>query len=126
MRELIQQLQPYNSPDPRDSLLFILHDMDATDKHRELVLCYSKARTDVPFSVLREWKSRNLIPSDKGGRVDNLTPELIRELKKHAKIVPQIAFSNFGRRPAEPVVPALMELYNFTNGTLLLFYRQLC
>jgi hypothetical protein len=125
VRGLIEQFQPYNTPDPRDSPLFILHDMDITDKHRELVLCYSKAMADVPFPVLREWKSRNLIPSEKGGHVESLTPELVREFKKHAKVVPQIAFSNFGRRTTEPVVPALMELYNFVNNTMLLFYKKL-
>jgi hypothetical protein len=115
VKKLIGDLQPYNSPDPRDSLLFVLHNMDITDKHKELLLCHSKGMAHVPYDILREWKARNLIPSDQGGKMDDLTPELVREFEQHAKVVPQIAFVNFGRMTSEPIIPALMELYNFVN-----------
>src|SRR5579864_7615214 len=36
VRDLIERLQPYNSPDPLDDPLLILHKMNVIDKHREL------------------------------------------------------------------------------------------
>jgi hypothetical protein len=37
-RPLIEALQPYRSPDPPNSILQIVHDLDITDKHRLLVV----------------------------------------------------------------------------------------
>jgi hypothetical protein len=47
-RRAIEALQPYNAPDPVDSPLLILHNMDIWDKHRELVLCFGTGAIAYP------------------------------------------------------------------------------
>lgn len=98
--ELIKALQPYKAPDATDAPIWIIHDMDIVDKHRELILCPSTVRIEIPASL---WPyadyDRNALP-----------PEIEDDLYRNLKVVPQISFRNFGRREIQPVIPALKFL----------------
>jgi hypothetical protein len=98
--DLIKALQPYNAPDPLDAPIFIIHHMDIVDKHKELILCPSTVRIELPtrFAAYAD-QERAAIPAD-------IEDDLYRNLK----VVPQISFLNFGRRETQPVVPALKFL----------------
>jgi hypothetical protein len=99
---LINDLQPYNAPDAADAPIWIIHDMDIVDKHRELILCPSTVRIEIPASL---WPYADYDRSA-------LPPEIEDDLYHNLKVVPQISFKNFGRREIQPVVPALKFLHS--------------
>ncbi len=118
---LIEVFQPYNSPNPVDSPLSIIHKMDITDKHRELVLCFPTAAVPVSADIVNRYVRYKggdpfVAPFDLGA-------EVIANFKRDPKIVPQVSFKNFGGRQIEPVVQGLTELQNFTVGVLGMFER---
>ncbi len=95
--ELIRALQPYNAPDPLDAPIFIIHQMDVVDKHRELILCSGTGRIDIPSNfALYARQERSSVPS-----------HIEDDLYQNLKVVPQISFLNFGRRKIVHVVTAL-------------------
>jgi len=50
-RSLIERLQPYNSPDPAANPLYIIHDFDIIDKHKELVICFASGTAVFPTEM---------------------------------------------------------------------------
>jgi hypothetical protein len=106
LRNLIEQLQPYNAPDPLDDPLLILHSMDIVDKHREIVLCLSAGGMDFPSNM------RDVIESYQPANPQLNSAQVAFKFKRHGKLLPQVAFKDFGRREIEPVVPGLTELLN--------------
>jgi hypothetical protein len=110
-RRLIEKLQPYNSPDPVDCPLLILHKMDIIDKHRELVLHMPTGAREVHM-VPVEMAADFLM--GKQSRISSKdAAALAHKLKGYGNLVPQIAFKEFGRREVQPVVPGLMQLNNY-------------
>jgi len=108
----IEALQPYNSANPVESALLVIHNMDITDKHRELVLCLSTGAVEVPHEVVGRVVAK-LRPSYQQGIMDGaFEAELQREIENHAKIVATISFANFRGREFEAIIPAMMELNN--------------
>ena len=104
---LIELLQPYNSPDPLCSSLWIVHDMDITDKHRGLVLCVPTPAIFVPMDLF------NRFLSYERGEPGSVPVDVGAELHNNPQILPQIAFREFGGRGVEPIVQGLTELHNF-------------
>jgi len=102
----IERLQPYNSPKPLETPLFILNDMDITDKHRELVLCIAGGGIAIPPDVFQRSIMRYMqgIITEAEGQA---------ELQPYAQFVPSIAFRNSGNREPEAILPVLIELHNF-------------
>jgi hypothetical protein len=112
VRGLIERLQPYNAPDPTDSPLLIIHKMDVFDKHRELIICASTGAFEFPSGVIERFASYQR------GEPGSKPVDLKAEFEAHGKVVPQISFKNFGRRDIHPVVPALIELFNYTDEVM--------
>jgi hypothetical protein len=108
VRNLIEKLQPYNFPDPLDSPIFIIHHLDVTDKHRELVLSTSTGSIEIPTGLFLRYTAHQ---REHGGLVSS---DLEDELERHSKVVPQISFTKFGRREIKPIVPGLKQLHNVT------------
>jgi hypothetical protein len=107
VRSLIEALQPYNCPDPIDSAMLIIHNFDVIDKHRELVIVVSTPAIQMPMEVMQK-----AIKYQCG--VPGLAPiDFKKEFEAHGEIVPQVAFDEFGRTKAEPIVQALSALQNF-------------
>lgn len=105
--ELIGLLQPYKAPDPKDTFLYIVHDLDRIDKHRELVgYIPTGAREFFPHAY--EFVSRYQREHPELSAAD-----LAFQLKPYGNLVPQISFKEFGWRGVQPVVPGLMELNNY-------------
>jgi hypothetical protein len=110
VRDLINKLQPYNAPDPLDDPLFIIHSMDIIDKHQELVICSSAGGMDFPLGM------RNEVESYQRVHPELTSAEVVFQFKTYGKLVPQVVFKDFGRRRIQPVVPGLMELFNYVVG----------
>jgi len=123
--KLVDALQPYNSPNPVESLLLVIHNMDITDKHRELVLCISTPAFEVPTDVMMQIIAKYPVAHQNGVIDAALDAELERAVKHHAKIAPTISFANFAGRELEPIVPAMIELNNEILSVVSQFDRYL-
>lgn len=106
MRLFIESLQPYNSSDPVSNPILILHKMDITDKHRELILSVPTGGRDFPPEM------RLFIMTYQRIHPELTAADIAFQFKGHGKLRPQISFTDFGRREIEPVIQGLMELYN--------------
>jgi hypothetical protein len=104
---LIEHFQPYNSPDPTNTYLYIVHNFDRIDKHRELVLCFPTGAREFPPDL------QSFVARYQREHPELRSVEVAINLKAYGKLVPQIAFKEFGRREVQPVVQGLMELNNF-------------
>jgi hypothetical protein len=115
---LIEQMQPYNSPDPLDDPSWIIHDMDRVDKHQELVIIAVGFDLFAPpylEELARRYASEDIpIPAD-----------IALQLQKYIKLSPDIAFRQFGKRENQPVIPSLSYLEETIRGAVGLFAELL-
>jgi hypothetical protein len=110
--KLINDLQPCNTTNALSHPLLIIHKMDITDKHRELVLCFSSGGFEVPYEIYQRAVDKFVACNEHGTEAE-LSAQLAREMKSLTKIVATISFRDFGGRELQPIVPALVELHNF-------------
>jgi hypothetical protein len=103
---LIEELQPYKTPDPVESLIFILHTLDVIDKHREVFLTYGSGMRQVPKDM------EALVEACHRQHPELAPVDLALHFKGYGNLIPNISFRNFGRRTIQPIVPALIELNN--------------
>ena len=108
VKSLVEQFQPYNATDPLDHPLLIINDFDIIDKHRELVVCYATGSVAFPTEM------QGIIEGYKREHPELDSAEIARHFKGHGTPQPCISFRNFGRREIEPVIPGLMQLFNYT------------
>lgn len=106
IRSFIESLQPYHSPDPVNDPLFILHDMDIFDKHRELILISASGGRRLPPEM------KSIVEAYEREHPEFNSAEVAHKFKGYGELRPQVSFTNFGRREFEPVVLGLLELYN--------------
>jgi hypothetical protein len=105
---VIEESQPCNAPNPLDTPLLIIHELDRIDKHHEIVLVIRRFNMGItiPKSVLGSiiiWGSQQM---DK----DAFTEYFAQKVE--VKISPYIAFAKFGHRENQPIRPSLMQLAN--------------
>jgi hypothetical protein len=112
VRALIKGLQPYKSANPIDDPLLIIHKFDIVDKHKELLLCFAAG------SVVFMNDMKPILESYQRAHPELNRAEIARHFKGHGVLQPDIAFRNFGKREIEPVVPALMDLFNYTVNAM--------
>jgi hypothetical protein len=117
---LIEDLQPYNGLYPRTAALWIIHNMDRIDKHRELIIVGNVGNVELPTAELAAKFAHSIRKESPG-----FTPELREQLKKYGKITPHVVFRNFGGRKHQPVVPGLQDLLDFTRDVVGLFESDL-
>ena len=108
VRELIEGLQPYKSPSPFDDPLFIIHNFDIVDKHRELLLCPSAGTRVLPNSM------KPLIEGYQRAHPELNSAQVQAYFKDYGPLQPCIAFRNFGQRKIHPAIPGLMDLFQYT------------
>jgi hypothetical protein len=107
-RALIERLQPHNAADPLNDPLWIIHDFDIVDKHRELVVCAGIGRLVVSVEM------GPIIESYKRAHPELNPAQIARHFDRHGTTQPSVSFRNFGRREIQPVIPGLTELFNYT------------
>lgn len=108
VRSLIERLQPYNSAQPFDDPLWIIHDFDITDKHRELVLSIPTGARNFPIEM------QPVIEAYQRAHPDLDATEVAHHFKEHGPMTPCISFRDMGGRKIQPVVPGLTNLFNYT------------
>lgn len=110
--DLIKRLQPYNSSDPVDYPLFIIHSFDIVDKHRELLLCVSTGSTVFP----KELEGR--IKAYERAHPELDPAQIARHFKDYGTTKPCVSFKNFGRREPYPLTQGVAELFNYTVNAI--------
>jgi hypothetical protein len=109
---LIEGLQPYNAADPIDDPLFIVNDFDITDKHKELVVCAGTGSMVFPPHM------QSVIESYERAHPEADSAKIARHFKQYGIVKPYISFRNFGRREIQPIIPGLVELFNYAFNTV--------
>jgi len=100
----IQCLQPYNAAEPFDDPLFVIHDMDRFDKHRELAIVFMgihrQYSTEATKAIMDYQKAKS--------------PELFSiaqdAIKKYSRSTMDVAFLQKGQGEGKAVVPYLTVL----------------
>ena len=104
---LIEYLQPYYSPDPRDHPLVILHKLNIHDKHRDVPICVSTGGIPIAMEVMERYIRYYR------GEPGSAPVDVTADFQRNPQIVPQISFKNFGGREIEPLIQGLAQLNNF-------------
>ena len=120
-RNLIESLQPYHCPPtimngPRAHPLWIIHDMDRVDKHRELVITLAAfdIRSDGPTQAWGMFYRQADFPEWE-------IAGLSKSLDPNSEITPQVSFRNFGGWEIKPVIPGLKRLSASVHQVLVVF-----
>ena len=140
-RRLIQSVQPFTTPTPDDTILFVVSQYDNADKHRLLVVVTAVAdlgRTvtigtngTIAETEERRGKHPNIIGfgetgpkkvSREGSIVFSIKlAEPAPELTADALLVPQLALDQCGRVKFSPLIPTLRNILAGTQHTVELF-----
>src|ERR1700727_2294958 len=121
--EWIEKVQPYNAgADAANDPLLIVHNMDRFDKHRELAMVDSSAIITFPPNMTEIYRKTLLYREGKLPISEN--PMLSRALKDHAKVTPHVAFRQFGKRRAQPVISGLAKLFDEISVLVGVFATQ--
>lgn len=112
VRSLIERVQPYNATDPADDPLWLIHDFDIVDKHRELILCVGTPSIVLPRNI------QGILESYQRAHPQLDAAQVARHFKGHGASQPCISFRNFGRREVEPVTEGLIRLFNHAIGVV--------
>jgi hypothetical protein len=107
-RSLIERLQPYNAADPTDDPLWLIHDFDIIDKHKELILCVGTGGVVLPRTM------QNVIESYQRAHPDFDSAQVARHFKSYGPSQPFVSFRNFGGRGIKSVTEGLIGLFNYT------------
>jgi hypothetical protein len=112
-RALVKLYQPCYGPDPLNSPLTIVHDMDRFDKHRELVLVVPAFKLHFRYDDMLAY-----IAHKKAEAPADVLGELERAVQMNAQLTRQIAFQHFGTREPEPVIPGLHALLEAVRSVI--------
>jgi hypothetical protein len=116
----IDRLQPHKSIEPSHTFLWRVHDMDRTDKHRELTLVIA-----TPGAHLEANAFRHVVTVYKAGiPIGQIPLPGIFNMKVNTKICAYVAFGQPVKGEYEPVIPFLQQLHRFTLDTVEAFAAE--
>ena len=117
----IDELQPYKRADPLNHPLWLIHDMDIFDKHRELNLVVVAIGTSI--RATGKQRVRAVKDSATGGmRIIGATGP--QKVEVYVELSAQVTFSNVGTRENEPTIPLLQQLSGFAADSVELFSSE--
>ena len=105
---LIEKLQPYNAANPLADPLWIINNFDIIDKHKELVMSVPSGSVFFPTDM------KPIIESYQRVHPEFDAVEVAHKFQSYGTLMPYISFRDFGRREFQPVIPGLVELYNYS------------
>jgi hypothetical protein len=112
---LIKKLQPYKRSKPMNNPLVIVHEFDRIDKHRTLVLVVASYKISAQSIPQQRYANPIII-----GGVHVPRP-IDQPMKMNAQITTQVAFSKFGKRKNQPIIPAIKELLDAIRDVVRMF-----
>jgi hypothetical protein len=115
----IERLQPYNGGDVA-ALLWTLHDMDVTRKHRALVHAYSSPHG---IGIYKFGTNPELDDFLRGRAPDEgyTFPREPADPNYHIQIRIEVSLGHTGALTAEPIAPSLHKLCDLAEGIIRLF-----
>jgi hypothetical protein len=117
----IDSLQPYWVTNPLRHSLWLIHDMDIFDKHRELKMAVFIAKLNISGNVQVKGFGQQM-PWEKRPRsmfiLDN------PEVDMKAQMFAQVTFSEFSGRDDESIIPTLQHLLRFTTDAIESFAEE--
>ena len=123
-RQLIERLQPYHRSEailtgPLNDPLMMIHDLDRIDKHRQLTIaiCGFAIETSGMAGI-------HVLLQRYAGRTEDEIASLATTLDPNTKLIPQVAFLEFGGRRVQPVVPGLSKMAQHVKAVVELFDRE--
>ena len=108
-KEFIGSFQPYLGPDPTIDPLFIIHEMNRLDKHRELIIVYTGFQRKMGSSAREFFWQYNQM------KTEEAWANLQAAFKADSQVTPQIAFGKIGGWENKAVVPCLAELLSYVR-----------
>lgn len=118
----IESLQPYHGTNPARHPLWLIHDFDRIDKHRELVLVVYIMLMNISATAQVSAVGELLPWELKPRNVRFVAPP--RNVEVNVKMSAQISFSEFNKRDDEPVIPMLKNLLRFTTDAIESFAKE--
>jgi hypothetical protein len=118
VRKRIVSVQPYRNGGGNDPLA-IIHRIDVTDKHRELVMINNIGTVSLPEPLAAEFRTYL------SGTTKLVSARFKTEFNKYGPVTPQVVFREFGDRKRQPVIPSLAQLVAHTKYVVLLFRDKL-
>ncbi|MBI1749365.1 MAG: hypothetical protein HY234_06230 [Acidobacteria bacterium] len=116
--KIIERVRPYNTRNPLEDPLAIVHDLDRVDKHHAIVLVVGTFDLNIPFP-------KNLFaamaPLDLSRYMQDETYAKQFDLKIELKLSRQVAFSRIGQGENKTVIPTLTHLENAVRDVIGLF-----
>jgi len=107
IRDMIGDLQPYQSLTPTRTFLWVINDMDIVDKHQELIVMFDSGEF-IPNEPHRFAAFQREHP--------DLSPvQLARHFQREGRFFSQISFRKFGGWAIQPVIPGLEQLTNHVS-----------
>jgi hypothetical protein len=143
-RKLIESVQPYASPTPDDTILYVISQYDNADKHRLLVVVTAVAYlgesitigvdNEIAEAQHRKGRMPNIIGFGEMGpkklSVDGTVVFSIKlaepapELTADATLNLQLALDQCGRVKCAPLIDTLRHLFEGTRHTIELFAKE--
>ena len=105
---LIEKLQPYNAANPLADPLWIINNFDIIDKHKELVMGVPSGSVFFPTDM------KPIIESYQRVHPEFDAVEVAHNFQSYGMLMPYISFRDFGGREFQPVIPGLVDLFNYT------------
>lgn len=136
--QLLDTVQPYHAPTPRDAPLYVLTDLDNRDKHRALLAIGAAARMGDQLVAVE--MPGVPVPNPAGFAIGGLSPPKTVEMTPNGALVFEVEFArparhigfemefnvnlalaNAGSFSKVPVVDALLQLRDVAQRTLKVF-----
>lgn len=112
----IGDLQPYKRPNSADQPLAIIHELDRIDKHHELVIVVAafEARLHIPLESFTERMINGMAMKEEAFVWES-------QQKIDGELSRKVAFSKFGERENQSVIPSLKQLTDAIRDVVRMF-----
>jgi|HubBroStandDraft_4_1064222.scaffolds.fasta_scaffold40725_2 hypothetical protein len=111
----IDSLQPYRRPNPSRHPLWLIHDLDRIDKHRELVLAVYIMQLNITANAQIRGFGEQMPWEVKPRNVRLVGPPTV---DMQAKMSVQVTLGEFSGRDDQPLIPTLQNFLRFTNDAI--------
>jgi hypothetical protein len=118
VQKIVEQVQPYNTRDPLNDRLWIIHDLDRKAKHRELPLTFTGFDAGSPIlNVIGNFYAAN--PNAL------MSSNLARQFKQKMKLAPLVLIADVTKGQPQPLIATLHQLKGEVEFTLALLLEHL-
>jgi len=111
----IERLQPYHGADPDRHPLWLIHDMDRIDKHRELILVVQIVQANFLANARAEGFGQ-IMPWEIKPR--NVRIYGVSDVNVKGELSAQVTLGQFTKREDKTIIPTLQNLLSFARDAV--------